>query len=77
MLVYSDDAYSMALLFYNNVKAMARRGDPMARALTATLKTYFKKSKPSAAEPTNKELLRDAKAIAQGKKDGEEGSVRE
>jgi hypothetical protein len=70
MLVYSDDAYSMALLFYNNVKAMSRRGDPMARALAATLKTYFKKSKPAAAEPTNKELLRDAKAIAQGKKDG-------
>jgi hypothetical protein len=49
----------MALLFYNNVKAMARRGDPMAKALAATLKTYFKKSKPSSSEPTNKEILRD------------------
>jgi hypothetical protein len=60
----------MALLFYNNVKAMARRGDPMAKALAATLKTYFKKSKPSSAEPTNKELLRDVKALERGTKDG-------
>jgi hypothetical protein len=69
-LIYSDDAYSMALLFYNNVKAMARRGDPMAKALAATLKTYFKKSKPSSAEPTNKKILRDVKALERGTKDG-------
>jgi hypothetical protein len=58
-LIYSDDAYSMALLFYNNVKAMARRGDPMARELSATLKTYFKRKRSDKDEPTQKELLRD------------------
>jgi hypothetical protein len=57
-------------MFYNNVKAMSRRGDPMAKALAATLKTYFKKSKPSSSEPTNKEILRDVKALEHGKKNG-------
>jgi hypothetical protein len=70
MLVYSDDAYSMALLFYNNVKAMAKRGDPMAKALAETLKTYFKKSKPAGAKPTKKEVIRDVKALERGTKDG-------
>jgi hypothetical protein len=70
MLIYSDDAYSMALLFYNNVKAMAKRGDPTAQELARELKTYFKKKKPDAAEPTGKELLRDVKALERGTKDG-------
>ncbi|MDR0454518.1 MAG: hypothetical protein LBH05_06890, partial [Deferribacteraceae bacterium] len=66
MLIYSDDAYSMALLFYNNVKAMAKRGDPTAQELARELKTYFKKKKSDAAEPTGKELLRDVKALERG-----------
>jgi hypothetical protein len=69
-LIYSDDAYSMALLFYNNVKSMAKRGDPMARALADTMKTYFKKKKSDSEEPTQKEILRDVKALEHGKKDG-------
>jgi hypothetical protein len=69
-LIYSDDAYSMALLFYNNVKSMAKRGDPMARALADTMKTYFKKKKSDPVEPTNREILRDVKALERGTKDG-------
>jgi hypothetical protein len=69
-LIYSDDAYSMARLFYNNVKEMGRRGDPMAQELYRTLKTYFKKSKPEKDEPTNKEILRGVKALERGTKDG-------
>jgi hypothetical protein len=70
MLIYSDDAYSMALLFYNNVKEMAKRGDPMAKALADTLKTYFKRKPSDSKEPTHKELLRDIKALERGTKDG-------
>jgi hypothetical protein len=69
-LIYSDDAYSMALLFYNNVKEMARRGDPMAKELASELKTYFKKTKSSDKEPTEKEEMRDARALIKGKKEG-------
>jgi hypothetical protein len=60
----------MALLFYNNVKAMAKRGDPMARALAETMKTYFKKKKSDSEEPTQREILRDVKALEHGTKDG-------
>jgi hypothetical protein len=49
---------------------MAKRGDPMARALAETLKTYFKKKKSDSEEPTQKGLLRDIKALEHGKKDG-------
>jgi hypothetical protein len=70
MLIYSDDAYSMALLFYSNVKEMAKRGDPMAKELANTLKTYFKRKKSESEEPTQKGLLRDVKALEHGIKDG-------
>jgi hypothetical protein len=70
MLIYSDDAYSLALLFYNNVKAMAKRGDPTAQELARELKTYFKKKNSDTEEPTQKALLRDVKALEHGTKDG-------
>jgi DNA topoisomerase VI subunit B len=58
----------MALLFYNNVKEMSRRGDPAAAELNKELKTYFKRKKSSSEEPTMKAQMRDA--IIHGKKDG-------
>jgi hypothetical protein len=70
MMVYSDDAYSMALIFYNNVKEMQRRGDPMAVSLYRILKTYFKKTKSVSAEPTEKEQQKHVNALIHGKKDG-------
>jgi hypothetical protein len=60
----------MALIFYNNVKEMSKRGDPMAKELYRELKTYFKKKKSDTAEPTEKELLKDVKALERGTKDG-------
>jgi hypothetical protein len=70
MMVYSDEAYSMALLFYNNLKGVARRGDPIAMELLRALQPFFKRSKHTAAEPTAKELERDVHALIHGTKDG-------
>jgi hypothetical protein len=71
MMIYSDDAYSMALNYYNMVKEMSRQGDPEAIELYRDLKTYFKKTKSPSAEPTEKELERDIHSLIHGTKDGE------
>jgi hypothetical protein len=70
MMVYSDDAYSMALNYYNMVKEMSKRGDPEAAELYRELKTYFKRSKRATEDPTEKQVMRDAKALERGTKDG-------
>jgi hypothetical protein len=71
MMIYSDDAYSMALNYYNMVKEMSKQGDPEAIELYRDLKTYFKRSKHSSAEPTERELERDIHSLIHGTKDGE------
>jgi hypothetical protein len=70
MMVYSDEAYSMALLFYNNLKGVARRGDPIAMELLRALQSFFKRSKHVGTEPTEKELERDFHSLIHGTKDG-------
>jgi hypothetical protein len=70
MLIYSDEAFTMALIFYNMVREMSRRGDPAAMELFRTLQPFFRRPRRSSAEPTEKELERDLHALIHGKKDG-------
>jgi hypothetical protein len=77
LMIYSDDAYSMALNYYNMVKVMSNQGDPEAIELYRDLKTYFKKTKSSSADPTEKELERDIHSLIHGTKDGEINIKRE
>lgn len=70
MLVYSDDAFTMSLIFYNMVREMSRRGDPVAMELFRTLQTFFRRPRRAAAEPTAKELERDIHSLLHGTKDG-------
>jgi hypothetical protein len=70
MMVYSDEAYSMALLYYNSTKEMSRRGDPGAMEIYRTLQTFFKKRRNTAAELTAKELEKDIHGLIKGTKDG-------
>jgi len=70
MLVYSNEAFTMSLIFYNTVKEMSRRGDPKAMELFRVLQPFFRKTRRSSAEPTEKELEKDVHALLHGKKDG-------
>jgi hypothetical protein len=73
MLVYSDEAYSMALMFYNTIKEMARRGDGDARIMFEMLRPFFKpngRRGKQQEEPTVKQLERDVNALLHGTKDG-------
>jgi len=70
MLVYSNEAYGMSLIFYNMVKEMSRRGNPKAMEIFRALQPFFKRPKRSSAEPTEKELERDLHALIHSRKDG-------
>ena len=70
MLVYSNEAFGMSLIFYNMVKEMSRRGNPAAMELFRTLQPFFRRTRNSSAEPTEKEIERDLHALLHGTKEG-------
>jgi hypothetical protein len=73
MLTNGDLAYRIALHFYNNLHEETRAKTLGADVLFKALKTYFRKRKTGSgeAEPTGKELERDAKKLIHGKASGE------
>jgi len=71
MLIYSTEAFRLALDYYDQVKLRANRGDPTAIELYRILRTCFRRSRHPSAEPTAKEIERDVHAILTHKKDGE------
>jgi hypothetical protein len=73
LLVSGDNGYSLALIYYNAVREAARPSAnmPGARVIFDRLRTFFSsRSRTTAAEPTEKETLRDVKALLHGHKDG-------
>jgi hypothetical protein len=70
MLASGDSAYRDALDYYSSVKEAARRRIPGAEAEYLRLKSFFKKSKPLSAEPTEMEIERDVRALLHGTKEG-------
>jgi hypothetical protein len=69
-----DEAYRLALSYYGIVRELARRGDTEAIAVFQTLRFFFqsmRRGRASGAEPTKKELMRDAAALLDGRKEGE------
>jgi hypothetical protein len=71
MLVYSDDAFTMATIFYRMVQTMSRRGDPQAIQLFRTLSPFFTpRNKRANAEPTTKEIEQHLHALLHGTADG-------
>jgi hypothetical protein len=70
MLVYSDSAYGLSGIFYDMVKEMSRRGNPIAMELFRALLPFFKRAKRVTGTLTEKEALREEKALLRGKKDG-------
>lgn len=72
-----DNAFRMALIYYNTVRDLARHGDDGAREVFNALRPFFanRASRRAAggeegAEPTKKRLERDVKAVLDGRRDG-------
>jgi hypothetical protein len=66
MMIYSDDAYSMSLIFYNLVKEMSKRGDANAVGIYKELQIYFKRPRHRSGDQTENELDRGVNAIIRG-----------
>jgi len=71
LLQVSDEAFQMALAYYNTVREAARRRQPGAQAVFNVLRLFFKRGRLTSDEPTEHEVERDVKALLHGKKDGE------
>ena len=71
LLQVSDDAFQMALGYYNTVREAARRRQPGAQAIFNILRPFFNRPRRAGDEPTEQEVERDLKALIHGKKDGE------
>ncbi|GHT33380.1 hypothetical protein FACS189434_07340 [Bacteroidia bacterium] len=72
MMASGDEACHDALMYYNNVREVARQRVPGAEAVYKQLSPYFKKSKRKGEneEPTQAEVERDVRALLHGTKDG-------
>ena len=67
----ADIAYTDALEFYASVREAAKRRVDAAETLFAALSPFFKShGKKTEEEPTEKQALRDFKALQRGKHDG-------
>jgi hypothetical protein len=70
----ADMAYTDALEFYAPVKDAAKRRVDAAESLYKTLEVFFKHKKSPNAPETEKEFMRDVKAVYRGKRDGKVGA---
>jgi hypothetical protein len=66
----ADIAYTDALEFYASVREAAKRRVDAAETLHNTLSVFFKRHRSETEQPTEKQALRDFKALEHGKHDG-------
>ena len=70
LLLTGDEAFRLALMYYNSVRDAARRRVAGADALFRILQLFFRRPRNVAEEPTESELERDMRALLHGHKDG-------
>ena len=70
LLMTGDEAFRLALMYYNSVRDAARRRVPGADALFKILQLFFRRPRNTSEEPTESELERDIRALLHGHKDG-------
>jgi hypothetical protein len=71
LLITSDEAFRLALMYYNSVRDASRRRVPGAEPLFRILQQFFRRPGRTSDKPTEKEIERDVKALLKGTKDGE------
>ena len=71
LLVTGNDAFRLALMYYNTVREASRRNIPGALALFKALELFFRRPRHTKDEPTDHEVERDVHALLHGHKDGE------
>ena len=71
LLIAGDDAFRLAGSYYAAARDGARRKNPEAQQVFDMLRLFWKRRRRMMDEPTEHEVLRDAKALLRGTKDGE------
>jgi hypothetical protein len=72
IIVTADALWTLTLIYYNFIKNLSKNRVPLAEALFRRLRPFFEnRSGSHSAEPTEKQILHDIKAVMHGKKDGE------
>jgi len=69
MLLYGDEAFSNALMYYGALREASNRHVTGASTLFHELQAFFRRRRPESEQPTEKEILRDVRAGIHGKKD--------
>ena len=69
MLLYGDEAFHNALMYYGALREATKRHVTGASTLFHELQAFFRRRHPAGSEPTEKEILRDVRAGIHGKKD--------
>ena len=70
LLMVSDEAFQMALAYYNTVREAARRRQPGAQEIFRQLQLFFRRGRRDEEEPTEPEVERDVRALLKGRKEG-------
>ena len=71
LLLAGDEAFRWAGLYYTTARDTARRKVPEAIQVFEKLRLFWRKRRRTTGEPTEQEVLRDARALMRGSKDGE------
>ena len=70
LLTTGDEAFRLANVYYRTVRDAARSNIPEAAEVFQLLELFWKRRRRTMDEPTEHEVLRDAKALLRGSKDG-------
>ena len=71
LLIAGNDAFRLAGAYYTAAREGARQKNPEAVQVYDMLKSFWKRPRRIMDEPTEMEMLRDAKALLRGRKDGQ------
>ena len=70
LLIAGDDAFRTVGMYYSTLRSAARNNLPEARQLFELLQLFWRRRR-SNGEPTEAEVMRDARALKRGSKDGQ------
>jgi len=70
LLVSGDEAFRVALMYYNTVRDASRRRVQGAEPLFRILRLFFSTRRRTTEEPTEPEVERDVRSLLHGHKDG-------
>ena len=70
LLLSGDEAFRLSGSYYTAARDGARRKNPEAQQVYDMLRLFWKRPRRTSEEPTEQELMRDARAFRHGKADG-------